>query len=337
MTFLRVAALAAVCVLAGCSDDDPVDPAWVEVLDGEDLDRVGLSAWGPDADNVFVAGGGLGNGVGALALYYNGTDWAEINTGSADSFWWVWGTSANSVYFVGEQGAVYHYDGTTATKQTVPTTLTLYGAWGTADNDVWVVGGDPLADTAVILHYDGSDWLDVTPAGITIDGALFKVWGSGPNDIYAVGQNGIILHYDGADWTQQESNTQASLFTVHGNSAGDAWVVGGPPATVLQLGDSDWRAVTTGFPATVLNGVAVAENGDVLVVGMGGIKLRLIDNVWVDQTSNRPIMDLHGAFITPSGDDMYVVGGNFYAPGLPTTVRLGSVGYFGTEPPPSSL
>jgi hypothetical protein len=326
---------AAVLLLAGCPSDD--EAAWSLVLDGESLDRVVLSAWSSGPDDVYGVGGGLGNGLGGLVVHYDGSRWNEIATGSDDTFWWTFGADADNVYFVGEQGAIYHSTPSGVTEMTTPTTHTLYGIWGTSPTSLWAVGGDPLSGTPapVILYYDGTDWTDQTPT-VDIAGALFKVWGASANDVYAVGQGGTILHYDGSEWTAEDSGTTSTFFTVHGQAGGEIYAVGGPPALIVTRGDSGWERVDTGLAASLFNGVAVGANGEVVVVGMSGIKFRLRDGEWLDETFEQPIIDLHAVWIDDS-DNTYAVGGNFYAPGTPSTVRIGIVGYYGTDAPGSDF
>jgi len=319
----------------GCPGDEP---AWSEVLDGDDLDRVVLSAWGTSSSDVYVVGGGLGNGLGAIALHYDGDAWTEIDTGAAASFWWVWGAASDDVYFVGEGGTIVHWNGTTADTQTTPTTVTLFGVWGASAGDVWAVGGDAVTDppTSVILHLEAGAWVDATPATVP-DGALFKVWGTAANDIYAVGQNGIILHYNGSAWVVEDSDTSVSLFTVSGGD-GIVWAVGGGPATVVRSqGAGAWLAEDTGIPAGVLNGVSVTPDGEVLVVGMGGVKMRRgTDGAWSDETFEPPFRDLHAVFAELDGH-VYAVGGNFNAPGGGGVVRIGIVGYYGKDAPATEV
>jgi hypothetical protein len=188
-----------------------------------------------------------------------------------------------------------------------------------------------------LLHYDGANFTDHS-ADVTslVNGALFKVWGSSADDVFAVGQNGTIIHWNGTDWQAQTSPSGAFLFTVYGTSASDVWAVGGPRAVVLHYDGTAWAEVDTGIPASVFNGVAVGPTDDVLVVGMGGVKLRRTGGVWVDETSNDPRLDLHAAWIDPDGG-AWVVGGNFNAPGSPGSTRIGVVGYHGTAPPASSI
>ena len=343
---LRLACAVFAVFASGCSDGDgDGEPAWTQVFDGDDLDRVVRSVWGSGPDAVYLVGGGLGGSRGPLLAHYDGSTWKEIASDAADAFWWVWGTygagDQGDVFAVGEQGAIYRIRNGSAEAMTSPTNLTLFGVWGESPSDLWAVGGDALAQppTAVILRYDGANWTDETPdsSAVPIGGALNKVWGSSPNDVFAVGQNGTVLHYDGANWAVQQSGVEADkiiLTTVFGASANDVYAVGGAPARVLHYDGSAWSIVNTGIPASVLNGVSVAPDGEVLVVGNGGVKMRLRDGQWSDETEQPPFADLHAVWLDTSGV-AYTVGGNFLAPR--GSQRLGAVGYYGTEPPPTSL
>ncbi|RLT39629.1 MAG: hypothetical protein DWI57_09965, partial [Chloroflexi bacterium] len=55
---------------------------------------------------------------------------------------------------------------------------------------------------------------------------LYGVWGSGPDNVYAVGLYGTIVYYDGVSWVVQTSGTTQSLFDIWGSSAIDVYAVG---------------------------------------------------------------------------------------------------------------
>ena len=43
---------------------------------------------------------------------------------------------------------------------------------------------------------------------------VFAIWGTGPDDVFAVGRPGFILHFDGASWTR--TDVSASTLTATG-------------------------------------------------------------------------------------------------------------------------
>ncbi|MCU1283134.1 MAG: hypothetical protein JWM53_6680 [bacterium] len=92
----------------------------------------------------------------------------------------------------------------------------------------------------------GLSWSVETSGGAA---HLRAVWGSGPNDVYAVGEGGTIVHTrgDGA-WTTQASGVSDDLHGVWGANAHDVYVVGAVATprwtgSVLRSGDggASWK------------------------------------------------------------------------------------------------
>jgi hypothetical protein len=257
----RVLIAACTLLLCGCPQQ-----GWTAV--GGSLDRAGLSVWSPGAGEVFVTGGGLGNGTNGMLLHLKGKAWSAIDLGTTDSLWWVHGFSATDLFLVGENGAIFRSDGVTATRMTSGTTATLYGVWGSSPTDVWAVGGSPgfFGPNDVLLHFDGVTWSAVKPPEL-LDVTYFKVWGTAANDVFAVGLGGIIIHYDGSTWTRQTSGVTTTLLTVAGRSPTDVYAVGGPPTTLLHYDGTQWSKVEGPESVSGLTGVSAAADGTVYVVG----------------------------------------------------------------------
>jgi len=81
-----------------------------------------------------------------------------------------------------------------------------------------------------VLHWNGYGWSRVN-SGTTAN--LTAVWGTGPNDVWAVGGTstttgsaGSILHWDGSTWTTQSSVLTTTLAGVWGVGVKDVWAVG---------------------------------------------------------------------------------------------------------------
>ncbi len=87
---------------------------------------------------------------------------------------------------------------------------------------------------------------------------LKGVWGSGRNDVWAVGARGTILHYDGS-WQAVESGTTANLMAVSGTSATDVWFVG-RKGTVIHYDGAEFD--DSRGPATELDVFDVAAVGE---------------------------------------------------------------------------
>jgi len=339
-------------LLAGCPDGDPpVTDAGTDAGPGgscegapcqwhvvfDDLEGAVLCAAGADESDVFFAGGGLGNGSNALAIHYDGDVFHRIGTDTTETFWWVWPASPTDVFFVGSAGVIYHWNGTgDATAMASPVTEVLYGVWGAAPDDVWAVGGNPFGtgDVDIILHYDGSDWTRMPlTAGPGV--SLFKVWGSGSDDVFVVGQSGTILHWDGSSWSPQTSGARPTLFTTSGTGPNDVFAVGGPPTTLLHYDGSTWTPAAPDGPdffSNGLNGVSANALGNVMIVGMSGVKWRRDRGAWLSDSEAEPWDDLHGCWLGPNGHGFAVGGGFLVAP-----ASHGVIAYFGPTAPASML
>jgi hypothetical protein len=110
--------------------------------------------------------------------------------------------------------------------------------WGSGPSDVWVAAGagDNGEAEGTLLHYDGQAWslaavpwanLDAgTPNGTTMH-SLVGLTGSGPDDVYAVGDSQTVLHYDGGSWSYLSGWNISGASGVRAFASDDVWA-GGP-------------------------------------------------------------------------------------------------------------
>ena len=89
-----------------------------------------------------------------------------------------WGTKSNDMFFVGNGGHIFHYDGTTFSDMVSNTTKNLGSVWGTSHNDVWACGFNSATGETELLHFDGNFWTEnplATTATAHLSG-LDAVW-----------------------------------------------------------------------------------------------------------------------------------------------------------------
>ena len=98
---------------------------------------------------------------------------------------------------------------------------------------------------------DGWCWEHPLPQG----NALRAVHGSGPNDVWAVGDRGTILHFDGAAWNPVPSGVLDRLTGVWAAGPSEAWV-SGTNGAILRWDGSSWAPA--GQPSTLATASAVA-------------------------------------------------------------------------------
>lgn len=115
---------------------------------------------------------------------------------------------------------------------------------------------------------------------------LMSVWGSGRNDVYAVGGGGTIVHSaDEVTWQRQASLTTSFLSAVWGSGATDLYAVGASGTILRSRGDGTWTRSDSGTTA-YLHGVVGRNAADVFVVGEAGLVLRSTDGAsWAAASS----------------------------------------------------
>jgi hypothetical protein len=342
MRKMRVLACALVWAAAGCGADAQVGggeecsaAAW-RLVDG-DMDRSGLAMWGAADDDLYLVGGPLGAAGMALLRHWDGKSWTEIETGTPETLWWVWGTKAGGrtdVWTVGENGTVLRYDGTRVNEVPSGTAAHLYGVWGTSSDDVWIVGGRPGPEEGpddVLLHWNGRG-LESVALPESRAAAFFKVWGASADEIFVTGERGTVWHGKGGSWVNESAqiDTFDTLATVHGCSASEVYTVGGQ--AVYRYDGARWSKLDEANLLGIAAGVACGAD-TVLVVGTGGLKMRLdkASGAWRNETLEEPYnTDFHGAWISPGGTP-WATGGNYIAPASQIDRRIGVIARYGCD------
>jgi hypothetical protein len=121
-----------------------------------------------------------------------------------------------------------------------------------------------IAVTVTGRNVTGQNFVSAAPS-------LSGVWGSGANDVWAVGSGGAILHWNETAWTTVSSSTGIDLYGIWGSGANDVWAVGGfsdeyGTATILHWNGSAWTTVSSGT-TDILTGVWGSGASDVWAVG----------------------------------------------------------------------
>jgi len=98
-----------------------------------------------------------------------------------------------------------------------------------------------------IHRWNGSAWQTMNSGTIE---DLNGVWGSGPSDVYAVGDNGTVLHYDGnvdGDWTAVTTPADASapVNGVWGSGPGDVYLLAASGLDLVHWDGTSWRTVSS--------------------------------------------------------------------------------------------
>jgi hypothetical protein len=201
--------------------------------------------WGSAPDDVYAVG------QDGVVAHHDGQAWTMTQVPLTSALA-VWGSGPRDVYVVGAidtlgqtVAAILHFDGTEwrtvfrAPPEPIPddthacTSGILRGVWGSGPEDVIAVGTAFCSDQAGtpvkaswIMHGSGVRWTTRLVANGEVSEGLDDVWGSGADDVFAVGASGQIWHFDGQGWTRMRTGGDAALTGVWGFGADDVLAIG---------------------------------------------------------------------------------------------------------------
>ena len=143
--------------------------------------------WSDGPKNAWAVGPGQGGSV----FRFDGSGWSTVPTGVSENWQAVWGTGSE-VWITGNTTIVHCKAPTACATESSGGSNTLFSIWGTSNTNIFAVGG-----SGRIVRFNGATWSSMTsPTSRT----LLRVAGSGPSDVWAVGDS-VVLHFDGAQWT----------------------------------------------------------------------------------------------------------------------------------------
>ena len=214
---------------------------------------------------------------------------------------------------VGDQGTVVHWNGRSWAPEATPTRAPLWGVWGAAPNDLWAVGGTGDGETPpVLLHRDGAAWtaVEVPPLTRAAVSAFFKVWGTGADNVYVVGQRGVVLHRSGGVWREEFAGVSGDLVSLWGSDASHILAVGGRGNALVTRWDGHAWTARSLDPLPGLNGVWMRTPTAAHVVGVNGAVIRLdLATLTPVEEPLATVLDLHSVFGDATGR-LIAVGGS---------------------------
>jgi hypothetical protein len=171
------------------------------------------AVWGAAPDDVWIVGQFCldldtdPSCGGATFLHWNGANWSAPDSIGVPVLYAAWGSGSSDVWAAGDdtrvgRALIVHSSGSawTDVSPANPASGGAHAIWGSGPNDIWTVGfgpaiigpGGETTLTGTIMHFDGAAW---TPAVMNSSLQLNGVWGSSPNDVWAVADGGMILHH----------------------------------------------------------------------------------------------------------------------------------------------
>jgi cysteine-rich repeat protein len=260
--------------------------------------------WGVGSGTIFAVGQEEREPLSAV-LRYDGRGWSLMAVPyTVGVLLGVWASGTDDLFAVGEAGRVLYHDGQAWVRLNAGTEATLHDVWSHGiDADVLVVGERA---TVRRLRREEQQWVaEPLPAGLPGQVTLRGVWGSGPDDVFVVGDGGVILHRTRDGWQRAaEGLTTAKLAAVWGSGPGDVFAVG-EAGTILHYDGQRWSRMAADSTLT-LEGIWGSGPGHVIAVGRSGTILFYDGVSW---TALEPGTDLHLAGVWGGGNGTFVAVG----------------------------
>lgn len=244
----------------------------------------------------------------------SGQRWSIVFQELDEAFISVWGTSETDVYAVGSDAGegplVLHYDGAGWQRLTTGSSGDLWWVHGFVGGPIFMGG----AGGRILRYENGAFTGDPTPSTQTV----FGIWGSSPNDVWAVGGAGVdaafAWRWDGSAWSDVPLppgvHEGVSLFKVWGRAADDVWLVGSEGAALHWNGS----AFETASSATNSTLFTVHADGERFTAVGGQGKGVLVENDgsgWKDVTPAAGKQPIYGMSGVCTRDGVGYAGGEF--------------------------
>jgi hypothetical protein len=231
----------------------------------------------------------------AVQHYVDGTYTSSTLTGQP-GITALWNDNSDSIWAVGNWGALRHYQAGIWTNEQVGSTPNLQDTWF-QDNNLYgcdINGG--------LWRWDGTTWASVSAPPSFYTRAI---GGTSPEDLWVVGAAGTAAHFDGVNWTVHDVGAEVELADVVALSPNDVWVAGGA-GVVSHYDGTAWTPTT--LTGSMLNSLHRSVSGELYVLGNSCSLFRLEKGAWVAANSPCPQagnLDLMWAF---SDSDQWVLG-----------------------------
>jgi len=145
----------------------------------------------------------------------------------------LWGSDPTEMWAVTGGKILLSSGGAWSVAHTIsPDTYQILSVWGSAADDVYAVGDQGSWTQKKVLHYDGDGWSEIDLSSVmpSFTGAILsKVWGTGPDNVFFVGDYGTVFRYDGANWHLLDQPFNGTIRS----AGGDTITVAGDNGSIL--------------------------------------------------------------------------------------------------------
>lgn len=292
-------------------------------------------------DDVYAAGTAVVDGAQrAVIHHFDGTAWQQMDVAERRALSKAWISEIGRIYALrgdtADATSIEIYDGSSwAPMADQPAGYSYDLVSGTSEDDVYVGAmvdpdnGALHTEAQALWRWDGAEWTGIWRID---DAKMSRLWGRGPDDLYALGDTGTCYvgqphteadctvfasRFDGSAWsTLRDFTFTVSNTTEFVPQFVDIW--GQWPKMAIITGNEDgvdvydgaaWSRLETGFGSGVVWG---SGTDDVFLAGRGGTESsvwRWDGTAWQTSTIDLPVPP---RVIGGSGpDDVWVAGGGY--------------------------
>ncbi len=234
----------------------------------------------------------------------------------------IWGISSTSIYAVGYNGVIVHYDGLSWSRMDSPTSKKLSSVWGSSDNNVYAVGDD-----GTVLRFDGLEWRHLTGSNTystfdfrSLHGGGGRVYFLGRHDIFRAGQTSYWRTYE-TECGILVSSPCEWITSIWVSPSGNYWAAGGGYSHSMYP-ETQYGFVmgpdSEGFNSTKCYGIWGSSDSDVYVMvnpswdNVYGLRIfHYNGSGWHEMTLPEQISSIRGSGTT--GLFGYTAGGSLYS------------------------
>lgn len=155
---------------------------------------------------------------------------------------------SHDAYIVGQQGAVYGYDGVDWTKRGGGLKSDYSDVWVFDREHVWITEkySKGIVAEGSVVFFNGKEFSRV----LNISGfRMYGISGTDTSSIWAVGDAGKIFFFNGTDWREQDSGVSWNIKDIWAHDANHVWAVGSGGILFFD-GDKwtcQWKRETAGI------------------------------------------------------------------------------------------
>ena len=259
-----------------------------------------ISIWASDIANAYA-----GTDHGEL-IWYDGVRWqaapgyptlaGEVHVSG------IWGTGPDDVFVVTSEPRISHYDGAMWKDMSLPSgTPPLTAIAGTGPGNVVAVGGG-----GGILTLSAGTWSLTTVMVSTVYPPLNATWGA----TFAVGISGTVAQQT-TGWSASRPLGTATLYGIWGSGSNDVYAIGTDGSTgMIGHYTTSWSGIMPFVGTSVLRGIWGTGADDIYTVGDSAAIWHFAASMWTQQDSPQSTNGQNLWAVGGSGPTNVFVGGD---------------------------